>query len=296
VTFRAGSNLGGVDRSVTLTIASQTVMISQSGGSATYGDIDGNGTADLLWQHANGNLAVWLMNGTTLMDGRPLGMPLIDTGWRIVAAGDFDRDGGQDVVFQHQNDGRLAIWLMNGTTLLSGIPLTPGQVPDTNWKIRGSADMDRDGWRDLIWQHQGNGSIAVWLMTGTQLRDGRLLNPGAVADLHWKIVAVGDMNGDGNADLVWQHQTSGLISAWLMNGMNMTSGVLLSPGQVTDTNWKIRTVVDLNGDGRLDLIWQNQATGLLSAWLMNGLSRLGDGLRLFPAEVGDTSWQIVGPK
>ncbi len=296
VAFSVGSNLGGPDRSATITIGGQTVMVSQTGGPAAYGDIDGNGSTDLLWQHSNGNLAVWLMNGTTLMDGRPLGMPLLDTGWRIAAAGDFDRDGGQDVVFQHQVDGRLAIWLMSGTTLLSGVPLTPGQVPDTNWKIRGSADMDRDGWRDLIWQHQGNGSIAVWLMTGTELRDGRLLTPGAVADLNWKIVGVGDMNGDSHADLVWQHQTNGLMSAWLMNGLSMTSGVLLTPGQVPDTNWKIRAVVDVNADGRLDLIWQNQSTGLLSAWLMNGLSRLGDGLRLFPEMVSDTNWQIVGPK
>jgi glucose/arabinose dehydrogenase len=295
VTFSVASNVGGADRTASVTVGGTTIAISQNGAAAPYGDIDNNGSADILWQHGNGSLAVWLMSGTTLVDGRPLSMPLSDTSWRIVASGDFDRDGGQDVVFQHQ-DGRLAIWLMRGTTLISGFALTPGAVADTNWKIRGSADMDRDGWRDLIWQHEGNGSIAVWLMTGTTLRDGRLLTPGAVADLNWKIVGVGDMNGDGHADLVWQHQTNGLMSAWLMNGLSMTSGPLLSPGQVPDTNWKIRALLDMNSDGRLDLIWQNQATGLLSAWLMDGLTRLGAGLRLSPEAVPDTNWQIVGPR
>ena len=50
---------------------------------------------------------------------------------------------------------------MSQTVLLSGGPLTPAQVPDLDWKIRAAADIDRDGWTDLIWQHQGNGSIAA---------------------------------------------------------------------------------------------------------------------------------------
>jgi hypothetical protein len=71
---------------------------------------------------------------------------------------------------------------------------------------------------------------------------------------------------------------------------------LLSPGQVTDTNWKIRAVADMNGDRRLDLIWHNQVSGMLSIWLMNGIVRIGDGLHVTPPGVGDTNWQIVGPR
>ena len=134
------------------------------------------------------------------------------------------------------------------------------------------------GGLDLIWQHQGNGSIAVWLMVGTQRRDGLLLSPAAVADTNWRIVGAGDLNDDGHADLLWQHQGNGLMSAWFMNGTNLVSGVLLSPDQVTDTNSKIRAVADMNGDRRLDLIWQNQSNGVLSIWLMNGITRIGDGL------------------
>ena len=299
IVFRVAPNTatGATTRGAVLTIGGQPVPVGQSSVAAVHGDIDGNGSADLLWQHSTGLLAAWLMNGTTLVDGRPLGMgSLMDPSWRIVASGDFDRDGSRDVVFQHQGDGRLAIWLMSGTTQLAGIALSPDQVPDTNWKIRGAADFDRDGWTDLIWQHQTTGQIAVWLMTGTQLRDGRLLTPGSVSDLNWRIVGVGDMNGDSSPDLVWQHQTNGLISVWLMNGSSLLNGVLLSPGQVSDTNWKIRAVTDLNGDGKLDLVWQNQSTGVLSAWLMNGLSRMGEGLLLSPNAVPDTGWQIVGPK
>lgn len=297
IVFRVAPNTGTTARNAAVMVSGIVVPVSQTAAPAVHGDIDGNGTADLLWQHTDGRLAAWLMNGTTLMDGRPLGPGgLMDPAWRIVASGDFDRDGSRDVVFQHQTDGRLAVWLMSGTTLLSGIALSPGQVMDTNWKIRAAGDIDRDGWTDLVWQHETNGQIAVWLMTGTQLRDGRLFTPNTVADPNWRIVGAGDMNGDGNPDLVWQHQTNGLISAWLMDGSTLRSGTLLSPSQVSDTNWKIRAVTDVNGDGMPDLIWQNQSTGLLSAWLMNGLSLMGDGLRFTPSVVSDTGWQIVGPK
>jgi hypothetical protein len=255
------------------------------------------GTAPVLWQHADGRVSVWYLSNTTLIEGRPLGPGAIaDTAWRIAATGDFDRDGKSDVIFQHQIDGRLAIWRMSGTSLLSGEPLSPAQVPDLNWKIRAAADMDRDGWLDLIWQHQGSGAVSVWLMTGTRLRDGRLMTPGAVSDTNWRIVGAGDLNGDGNTDLLWQHQTNGLVSAWFMNGTVLISGVLLSPGQVGDTNWKIRAVTHINNDGLVDLVWQNQANGVLSIWLMNGIVRIGDGLRLTPAGVTDTNWQIVGPR
>ena len=270
---------GNVARNGSINLSGLPIDISQSNEAPIHGDLDANASGDILWQHTDGRLAVWFMNNTMLVDGRQFGPgPLADTAWRLVAAGDFDGDGSRDAVFQHQTDGRLAIWIMSQTVLLSGGPLTPGQVPDLDWKIRAAADIDRDGWLDLIWQHQGNGSIAVWLMVGTQRRDGLLLSPAAVADTNWRIIGAGDLNDDGHADLLWQHQTNGLMSAWFMNGTSLVSGVLLSPDQVTDTNWKIRAVADMNGDRRLDLIWQNQSNGVLSIWLMNGIVRIGDGL------------------
>ena len=41
------------------------------------------------------------------------------------------------------------------------------------------------------------------------------------------------------ADLFWQHQGDGRISVWLMDGVRVVAGTLLSPSLVLDTNWKI---------------------------------------------------------
>jgi len=132
-------------------------------------------------------------------------------------------------------------------------------------------------------------------MNGTTLVDGRLLSPSTVSDTDWRIVGSGDFDGDGNADLVWHHQVTGQASVWLMNGTTLVSGTLLSPAGVTDTNWQIRAVTDLNGDAQPDLVWQNIATGYVAAWLMNGTT-LVEGVYLSPSVVADTGWRLAGPR
>jgi hypothetical protein len=75
----------------------------------------------------------------------------------------------------------------------------------------------------------------------------------------------------------------------------MIRGVVLWPDEyeLPDPNVKLRAVGDVNGDQWPDLVWQNQATGLLSAWLMNDVQRL-DEVLLSPDHVTDTNWRIVG--
>jgi C1A family cysteine protease len=107
--------------------------------------------------------------------------------------------------------------------------------------------------------------------------------------------APADFNGDGKPDLVWQNQTTGQLTVWLMNGTTQTQGLWLTPSTVADTNWKIAGVADFNGDGDPDLLWQNQVTGQLTVWLMNGTTQTG-GLWLTPSAVSATSWKIAGPR
>jgi hypothetical protein len=88
---------------------------------------------------------------------------------------DFNQDGSPDLVWQHDSNGQIAIWFMDGPTMRAGVPLGPGQVEDLGWKIVGSGDFNRDGWQDLAWQHQGDGRISVWKMRGSALVEGDLM-------------------------------------------------------------------------------------------------------------------------
>jgi hypothetical protein len=41
----------------------------------------------------------------------------------------------------------------------------------------------------------------------------------------WKPVGVGDVNGDGHADLMWFNASTGGVSAWVLNGAGHVSAI-----------------------------------------------------------------------
>ena len=103
---------------------------------AGAGDFNGDGKPDLLWRNATtGSLAVWLMNSWKQIAGLSLSPDRVaDLGWNVAAITDVNNDRGADIIWQHA-DGRLAVWIMNGTSLVDGASLNPAQVTDTNWRL-----------------------------------------------------------------------------------------------------------------------------------------------------------------
>jgi hypothetical protein len=203
------------------------------------GDFNRDGAQDLVWQHTDGTIATWLMRGTTRLDGR-LFEPgtIIDPDWRITAAGDMNGDGACDLIWRHRVTGALAVWYMDGTRQLMGKLMSPGIVSDRDWEIVGAADFNGDSHTDLLWRHKTQGWLSVWLMNGIVMREGRSLTPNGTSDTGWSVRAVGDLNGDGKPDLIWQH-TDGRIATWLMNGLKATAGLPFTPGQLLDVDWTI---------------------------------------------------------
>ncbi|PYR35369.1 MAG: hypothetical protein DMF90_13885 [Acidobacteria bacterium] len=77
--------------------------------------------------------------------------------------------------------------------------------------------------------------------------------------------AVGDLDGDGKADLVWRHAQTGDVAVWLMNGVTVKTGAHRG-------GWRAAGVADSIGSAnRLDM-WRQTQTGDVAVWLMNGVT------------------------
>src|SRR2546428_13091971 len=67
-----------------------------------------------------------------------------------------------------------------------------------------------------------------------------------VADLNWRVAALGDYNGDGKADILWRNASTGENYIYPMNGTTIlgTEGYTRT---AADLNWQVAGVGDCDG-------------------------------------------------
>ena len=255
------------------------------------GDFNGDGDADILWQNANGQAAIWEMNGLLhpIAGGSAAVGPNPGPGWKVVGTGDFNGDHHSDILWQNETTGQAAIWEMNGLNQIAGGSQLVGPAPGPDWKVVGTGDLNDDGHSDILWQN-ANGQAAIWEMNGTNVIGGSGLvgpNPGP----SWKAVGTGDFNGDGHSDILWQN-ANGQAAIWEMNGLNQIPGGSAAVGPNPGPSWTVIGAEDFNADGHSDILWQN-ANGQASIWEMNGLNQAAGDSGLVGPNPG-SSWKVVG--
>jgi hypothetical protein len=125
------------------------------------------GKADIIWHDAAGDTALWLMNGTQIVQSASFGT--VPPVWSIVGTGDFNGDGKFDLLWR-DSSGNTAIWLLNGAQVL------------------GSPSIDGDGMSDVMWRDSSSGTVSIWFMNGGQVTSAA--NVGVVSQA-WTIQSAG---------------------------------------------------------------------------------------------------------
>jgi ELWxxDGT repeat protein len=268
-------------------------------------DFGGDRLSDILWRNASGALADWTMNGGSVTSGGFLtsgGVAITpDASWSVAGIADFNGDSNADVLWRNSNGG-LAEWLMNGTTIMQSLaPISGGSLvtPDASWTIAGVGDFDGDSRSDILWRSAG-GALVDWSMNGGSVASSGFLSSNGVAiapDASWSVAGIGDFDGDGRKDVLWRN-SSGEVTAWLMNGSTIVSNGDIRSGGVAvmpDASWSIAGVGDFNHDGRADILWRN-GNGNVAIWLMDGTTvTAGSGISTSggAAVTPDASWHVV---
>ena len=181
--------------------------------SMALGDVDGDGDLDLVI--GNGGFSsghqnrLYLNNGTgTFTDATASRMPVDGDYTYSVALGDVDGDGDLDLVIG--NGGQQnRLYLNNGTGTFTDATASRMPVDNDTTLSVALGDVDSDGDLDMVlgnWSQQNR----LYVNNGTGTFTDATASRMPVADDMTNAVALGDVDGDGDLDLVignWSQQT-----------------------------------------------------------------------------------------
>ena len=229
------------------------------------GDFNQDGKQDLAVLSASGpgsvgSVNVYLGNGDGTFQA-PKNVPVAaigsgPTASRLLATGDFNRDGVADLVATNAALNQVAVLIGNGDgTFQKAVPYTVGNAP---WNVV-VGDINQDGFLDLAVASDATGSASILLGNG----DGTFQTfiPIALGSSQVGSVALGDFNKDGWPDLATTSAPDNQI--YISINLKTASPTFAAPVKYAmNSGPYYLTVGDFNRDGNPDIISANGSTSV----------------------------------
>ena len=243
----------------------QTVPVGTGEWITTF-DFNGDGALDLAVANAEGNVGVLLGNGDGTFQQQLRYSVIGDP--RFLAVGDFNQDGEPDLAVITEAPGQgavLAILLNNG----DGTFTPEQQTFPAGQSSAGivTADFNNDGNADIATVDISRSEAVVLPGNGNGTFQPALTFAVGSSNTFSQALAVGDLNGDGQQDLVVLNNLDDTISVLLGNGDGT-----FQPQSVVDVGSSPVgvAIADFNGDGIPDLAIADLADNAVRVLLGHG--------------------------
>ena len=225
--------------------------------------------------------------------------PAGDTSYPCKSAiGDFNGDGHQDLVWQNNSTRQVTVnYYGDATPVAQGWNyLNSGGVP--GWHVVGTGDFDGNGVPDLVWQNDTTRQVTVNYYGGAGgavYQGWAYLN--AAGDPGWSVVGVADMDGNGVPDLIWQNDTTKVVTVNYYGGAG--GAVYQGWAYLNSTGnpgWSVVGVADFDGNGTPDLVWQNLSTRQVTVNYYGGTGGATYQNWAYLNAAGVPGWTVVGAR
>ena len=254
-------------------------------------DLNKDGKLDVVTCNVEDTVTVLLGNGRggfTPAPGSPMKMAA-----HLVAVGDVNNDRNPDLALTHHDSFGVVVLLGAGDGRFapaSGSPFAAHRGAKAHNHGLTLNDLNRDGSLDITTSNQDDNSVSVLLGDGRGGFTPAAGSPFAVGRAPYPH-AVGDVNRDGNLDVVTPNVSGNNVTVLLGDGRGGFTPAANSPYAVADRPFYV-ALGDVSGDALPDLIMTHDDINLMT-------TLLGDGRGGFaaapssPFDLGQRAYKLV---
>jgi hypothetical protein len=224
-------------------------------------DWNGDGAKDIIARDDtstdNGDLYVYLGPGT--QNGR---IRIGAGGWNPYTpfgVADFTGDGRPDVLVRNDNTGDLWLYPGNGGVLTDGSTMI-GHTGWNEFSPYGIANMNSDGYPDLLTRNDATGQLYVYFNNGI----GGLYGSSVIGNNFDQLqpFGIGDYDGDGNPDVYARDNNTGTVWMYPFSRSSVSFG---ARSQITNISTAFTPfgVANYNADLFADVIVRDDTSRIL---------------------------------